>query len=94
MRLQNVDDLLLSGGRRIELASHLCEPSFDLSEPWVDLGEALVNVAAEVDEVLPKALKLAVVACRKSRSSPRIAVTSRSAAPASTRAAAASRSLA
>ena len=56
-RLQNVDDLLLSGGRGIEFASHLCEPSVDLSEPSVDLGEALVNVAAEVDEVLPKGVE-------------------------------------
>ena len=48
-----------------------------------------IDVVAKVDEILAQRIEAAVVALRKSRISPRISPTSRSAPPASMRAAAA-----
>src|SRR6516164_5504635 len=99
-RLKKVNDLLLSGGRGVEFAAHLDESLVDMllegAEIRLECAEILLECAevrSEVNEVLSDGIELAAVAWRNSRRSSRNPLTSWSAAPASTRAAAASCSL-
>lgn len=82
-RAEQLHDLGVPGGGLVELTAHFGEagPGF---------AAQVGDVTAKVGEVTARALKLLVVACRKSRSSVRISETSRSLAAAKCGAAAAS----
>ena len=55
--LQEIDNVLLACGCRVEFAAHLNEPVVDMAEPFVDSGESVIHLGAHISHVFAQGVK-------------------------------------